>query len=139
MVSGISSINSGQYQIGSITKLTDDQKQKLDEILAKYDSSSITSDSMKSLMDELRSSNIPPCKETREAMDAAGFKPPEKPQGPPPDDQTQGTQNSLPQYLLDFIQKEESGSVTQDDIDSLIKNLQNSGETTTGSLVDEKA
>jgi hypothetical protein len=138
MVSGISSISSSQYQISSTTKLTDDQKQKLEEILAKYDSSSMTSENTKSLMDELRSANIPPCKETREAMDAAGFKPPEKPQGPPPDDAAQGTKNELPQYLLDFIKKEESGSVTKDDIDALIKDLQNSGQTTSGTLVDEK-
>jgi hypothetical protein len=140
MVSSVSSLSSSQYQpqLNSTTKLTDDQKKKLDEILAKYDSSSMTSESTKTLMDELKSSNIPPCKETREAMDTAGFKPPEKPQGPPPDDSTQSTKNALPQFLLDFIQKEESGSVSQEDINTLIQNLQNSGETTSGSLVDQK-
>jgi hypothetical protein len=71
-------------------------------------------------------------------MDAAGFKPPEKPQGPPPDDQMSGIQEALPQYLLDFIDKEEGGSVSQRDIDSLVKSLQSSGKMTEGVLVDQK-
>jgi len=71
-------------------------------------------------------------------MNAAGFKPPEEPQGPPPEDSAQSTKENVPQYLLDFIEKQESGEVTQDDINALIQNLLNSGQTTQGQLVDQK-
>ncbi len=139
MVSSISGSSSIQYQplTESNTKLTDEQKETLQGILANYDSENMTQDSMKAMMDKIKAAGITPSKDLREIMDEAGFKPPEKPQGPPPEEST-GTTN-VPQYLIDFMQKQESGEVTQEDIDSLIASLQSSGKTTVGSLVDQKS
>jgi hypothetical protein len=53
--------------------LTDEQKTQLEEILAKYDPENMTESDKKALVEELRSANIPPCKATFEAMEAAGF------------------------------------------------------------------
>lgn len=75
------------------------------------------------------------CKELKETLDAVGFQPP-----PPPDKACEaGSPGSreLPQFILDFISKQESGEVTQDDINTLITNLQNNGQLTTGTLVDK--
>jgi hypothetical protein len=141
MVSGISSASSIQYQprVENESKLTDEQKKTLEDILAKYDSSSITQEQTKALFDELKDSGIKPSKEVKEIIDAAGFKPPEKPQGPPPEESTSSTSSSIPDYLLSFLSKQEDSSVTQADVNTLIKNLQENGEVSQGVLVDKKA
>ncbi len=141
MVTGISSYNPYQYtsQVSSnSSSLTDEQKTTLEEIIAKYDPANMTEEETKTMMDEIKAAGIRPSKEFGEIMNAAGFKPPERPQGPLPEDSASEIKENLPQYLLDFIEKQESGTVTQDDIDTLIKNLQNSGDVTKGQLVDQK-
>ncbi|MFA7419946.1 MAG: hypothetical protein WCZ90_09690 [Melioribacteraceae bacterium] len=140
MISGVSGASSYQLQTQSSreTKLTDEQKLQLEEILSKYDSSSITSDQTKTLFDELKSSGIRPGKEVREIIDAAGFKPPEKPEGPPPPEQKVEETQQLPDYLLEFLEKQSSGELTQSDLNSLITELQNNGEVSQGVLVDKK-
>ena len=141
MVSAISSSSTaGLYQPQSNynSTLTDDQKSTLQEIISKYNPENMTSADQKSMMDEIKAAGINPSKEFGEIMNEAGFKSPERPQGPPPDDFAQGSKEQLPDYLLEFIQKQESGTVTQTDIDSLIQSLENSGSTTSGNLVDQK-
>ncbi len=140
MVNSISGSGSIQYQPfnDSAAKLTDEQKETLQSIIANYDPENMTQESMKAMMEEIKAAGITPGKELRDIMDAAGFKPPEKPQGPPPQE-SGDTQNSLPQFLIDFMEKQQSGEVTQEDIDSLVANLQSSGKTTVGSLVDQKS
>jgi hypothetical protein len=74
-------------------------------------------------------------------MDAAGFQPPEKPQGPPPEEATSSSTSStsdVPEYITDFLDKQESGSVTEEDINALIQSLLSAGQTTQGSIVDQK-
>ncbi|MDR3627848.1 MAG: hypothetical protein P4L45_13485 [Ignavibacteriaceae bacterium] len=160
MVSSISSTSSSLYtsSTSSSSTLTDDLKKKLDDILSNYDSSNLTADSTKSLMDALKSSGVQPSKAVKDYLSSKGFdiKPP---QGPPPPDSLSGlsstslsssssssstssssgsnSTSSLPGYLQDFITKEEAGTVTQDDINSLISSLQNSGQNTTGVLIDQ--
>lgn len=123
--------------------MTDDQKNTLESILSKYDPNNMTQDSMKSLMEELKKSGIKPSKDSKDIMDAAGFKPPEKSKGGTQSDESTSSTDStsstctLPQYMLDFITKEESGNVTKDDITTLIQNLQSAGKTSSGTLVDQ--
>lgn len=140
MISGVSGASSYQLQtqFSRETRLTDEQKLQLEEILSKYDSSSITSDQTKALFDELKSSGIRPSKEVREIIDAAGFKPPEKPEGPPPPDPDVEETQQLPDYLLEFLEKQNSGELTKADLTSLITELQNNGEVSQGVLVDKK-
>jgi len=141
-VSGTSSYQSGYSVSSTDNSLTKDQKTTLEDILSKYDSSSMTDDTMKTMMDEIKASGIKPSKAFGEVMNAAGFKPPEKPQGSPPDDTTSAASASsnskISQDLLAFIKKQETGSVTQDDIATLIETLQSSGQAAQGSLVDQK-
>lgn len=116
-------------------KLSDEQKETLNNILSNYDIENLDDEGKKELMEELKSSGIPVCKELKETLDAAGFQPP-----PPPDkagETGSTTSRELPQFILDFISKQESGEVTQDDINTLITNLQNNGQLTTGTLVDK--
>jgi|WetSurMetagenome_2_1015567.scaffolds.fasta_scaffold688744_1 hypothetical protein len=141
MVSSISSSSTQalfQAQTSTSSKLTDDQKSALEEILAKYDVEEMTDDEKKSMMDEMKSTGIPMTSDTKEIMDAAGFTPPEKPQGPPPEEST-STEEEIPEYLKDFIEKQQAGEVTQEDIDTLVEKLQASGETVPGALIDTKA
>lgn len=139
MVSGISGSSSIQYQSISDTSntLTDDQKETLTSILSNYDSENMTAESMQKMMDEIKEAGITPSKDLRDALDEAGFKPPEKPQGPPPDEASGKTE--IPGYLQDFLEKQANGEVTQDDIDSLVASLQSSGQTTVGTIVDQKS
>jgi hypothetical protein len=149
MVSGISSSGSIQsnYQTSTTSKLTDEQKSTLADIIAKYDPENMTDEDTKAMMDEIKEAGIGPSKEFGEIMNAAGFKPPEKPEGPPPtDDTTSSTSSSsttstteVPEYLASFLEKQESGTATEDDILTLVQNLLNSNKSTTGSIVDTKA
>jgi hypothetical protein len=140
MVNSISSSGSIQYQPfnDSAAKLTDEQKETLQSIISNYDPENMTQESMKAMMEEIKEAGITPSKDMRDIMDAAGFKPPEKPQGPPPQEGTDA-QGNIPQFLVDFIEKQQSGEVTQEDIDTLLSNLQAAGKTTLGSIVDQKS
>ena len=137
-ISGASTINAAQYArpAESNVKLTDDQKKKLTDILGNYDSASMTKESTKKMMDEIKAAGITPSKDLRETLDAAGFKPPEKPKNAHPDDGSVSTTNQQPQYVTDFLEKAKTGQVSSTDLASLISNLQNTGQSSQGSLVD---
>lgn len=138
----VSGVSSAQYTrpVETNVKLTDDQKKQLTEIIGKYDSSSMTKDSMKSMMDEIKSAGISQGKELRETLDTAGFKPPEKPKGEVPDQSGEtGTTNSQPQFVLDFLEKAKTGQLTSTDISSLVSSLQSSGRSSQGSLIDTRS
>lgn len=149
MVNGISGSNviQNNYQSTVNNKLTDDQKSTLSDILAKYDPENMTDEETIAMMDEIKAAGITPSKEFGEIMNAAGFKPPEKPQGPPPlegTDSTTSTSSStvtaeVPEYMASFLEKQQSGTATEDDILSLIQNLLNTNKSTTGSIIDTKA
>lgn len=140
MISSISSSGMQQINFRSETssKLTDDQKTKLEEILAKYDPNNMTDESAKAMMDEIKAAGIGPSREFGQIMNEAGFKPPEKPEGPPPEDSAKGVQQEMPDFMVDFMKKQESGEVTEEDIYSLIQNLLAADKSTTGSIVDQK-
>jgi hypothetical protein len=137
MVSSISSsltqaLYQSQSSTSSSTSLTDDQKSALEEILEKYDVENMTDEEKQTMMDEMKSAGIQMTDETKEIMDSAGFTPPS-----PPEEST-STEEEIPDYLKDFIEKQQAGEVTQDDIDALVQKLQASGETVPGALVDTK-
>jgi len=140
MVSSISSsltqaLYQSQSSTSSSTSLTDDQKSALEEILEKYDVENMTDEEKQTMMDEMKSAGIPMTDETKEIMDSAGFTPP-----PPPEEstETESTEEEIPDYLQDFIAKQQAGEVTQEDIDTLVQQLQASGETVPGALIDTK-
>lgn len=149
MVSSISSssVIQSNYQTSTSSKLTDDQKSTLADILAKYDPENMTEEETMAMMDEIKAAGITPSKEFGEIMNAAGFKPPEKPQGPPPSEGTDSTTSTssstvtaeVPEYMASFLEKQQSGTATEDDILSLIQSLLSTNQSTTGSIVDTKA
>ena len=138
MVESVSSSNF-QYQshFNSSYKLTDEQKEEIAEIISKYDPENMCKEDVKSMFDEIKSLGVGPSEEVKSILDAAGFEPPEKPQGRPPMENS-GTENK-PQYVLDFLEKLETGSISETDLYNLIQNLQSSGLLTQGSLLDKTA
>jgi len=138
MVEGISSASSYQYQSYSSVSnsLTDDQKETLQSIISNYDLEDMSEDDKKSMLDEIKESGIGFSDEVKSILDDAGFTPPEKPQGPPPTDESSSSNSKLIQDLLDKV---DSGEISQDEISSLIQTLQDSGESTTGVFLDQKS
>jgi hypothetical protein len=136
MVEGISG-SSYQYQsYSSVSKsLTDDQKETLQSILSNYDVENMSEDEKKTMFDELKESGIGMTDEVKDILDEAGFVPPEKPEGPPPEEES--TEKS--QLIQDLLEKVESGEISQEEISSLIQDLQESGQTTTGVFLDQKS
>ena len=149
MVNNISGLSSYQYQsrVESTNSLTDDQKKTLQDIISKYDPETITQDQMKSMMDEIKEAGIKPGKAFGEVMNAAGFKPPEKPQGappqgpppqgPPPDVQ-QSSDEDITTQLLNLLNQNKTGEVSENDINDFIQSLKNSGNSIIGTLVNQK-
>jgi len=101
----------------------------------------MTDEDKQALKSELKSLGIGPSKELFEIFKSSGFGPDElrgkEREGFPPSPANDSKE--LPQYLLDFIKKQKSGSVTQDDIDALIQNLQNSNQNVSGWFVDKSS
>jgi hypothetical protein len=58
---------------GAATELTDDQKTTVASILAKYDSSNLTTTTAQAIFKELNSAGITPMKGLKEAIESAGF------------------------------------------------------------------
>lgn len=141
MVSGISGTSAYQYQprVDSNQSLTEDQKKTLQEIIAKYDPENMTSEDTKAMMDEIKETGIKPSKEFGEIMNAAGFKPPEKPSGPPPQEvEGSSTENDLTSQLLELLNEQKSGTVTEEDLTTFIESLKSSGNSLIGTLINQK-
>lgn len=146
MVSGISGTSAYQYQqrTESTNSLTEEQKKTLQDIIAKYDPENMTSEDTKSMMDEIKEAGIKPSKEFGEIMNTAGFKPPERPSGPPPsgpppsETQESSTDNDLTSQLLDLLNEQKSGSVSEEDLNTFIETLKSSGNSLIGTLINQK-
>jgi hypothetical protein len=164
MISSIGSYNTSQYMslTSFNTEMTDEQKTTLQDILSKYDSSTITEDGMKSLMDEIKSAGITPSKDLKDTVEAAGFnmKPPAG--GPPPmgggappsgmsgmsstsstssTDETDETDSSsyLEELMNNLMEQLQSGKTTETEVTNVIKSLQEAGMLSQGMFVDTKA
>ena len=138
MVESIGSSSFYQYQSQystSTSSLTDEQKSLVEEILANYDSESITEEETKTLLDELKSTGIEPSKEMDEIFEAAGFKNSKRPEGKPPAGGMGGSQP--PQYALDLMEKVQSGEISEEDVTELLKNLSANDEDTSGVFVNK--
>ena len=138
MINSISSANGHQFSMRS-SNLTDDQKNQIESVLSKYDSENITNEDKQKLKDELKSLNVGPSKELFEILKSAGFGPNEmkgkEAEGLPP--MPGNASGEAPTFMQDFMEKQKAGTVTQDDLDTLIKNLQGSGQNITGWFVDK--
>lgn len=137
MVSGVSSVNTYQYQpqTKSNVSLTDDEKTAVKDLVSKYDPSSMSKSDFTTMMDEIKELGITPSEDIKEILDETGFEKPEgmgRPSGPP-----KGAKTEMPAFLSDLFQQQEDGSISQEDFDVIIQNLQNSFEQINGNFIDE--
>lgn len=120
-------------------KMSDDEKQKVTDLLAKYDVSTLTDDEKQSLMEEIKSMGVKPGDDLKNIMDEAGFTPPKPPEGGmPPMNGASDSESTeqLPAFLSDFINKYQSGQVSDDDMNTLFSQLKSNGMGTVGNLYD---
>jgi SOS-response transcriptional repressor LexA len=142
----INSINGNQMQFqpnfNFENKLTEDQKTTLTEIISKYDPENMSEETTKQMMDEIKEAGITPSKEFGEIMDKSGFKRPEPPKGgpmPPKSEIPNFTNKNSVELYLSFMSKQETGSATKDDFESLIQQLTANGEDLQGIFIDKKS
>lgn len=147
MISGINSNSAvaGTFQrppMGAGYKLSDDQKNQLQEILSKYDSENASDEDMQSMMEEIKKAGIRPGEDLKNAVEGAGFqmKPPQG--GPPPMGGPGGPGRAgaePPQFVKNFMDKVESGDISEDDLSQFIKTVQSQHQQYTGVLFDQTA
>jgi len=123
-------VSSYTTQYLSQQSLTEDQKNALEEILAKYDPENMTEEERQAMRAEMREAGIPRTAETGQILMDAGFmpKPPEgmaaggPPPGPPPDEAEEKDTT-----LLDLINQAKSGEIDEDEFISLLLDYAESG------------
>ena len=71
-IQGVGSMTGLDRQINT-TPLTDAQKSKMQEILSQYDSSRVTTEDARSIMQAFRDADIKPARGMKETIQAAGF------------------------------------------------------------------
>ncbi len=121
-------------------KMSDEQKEQLTALLTNYNAEEMNPESMKSLMDEVKSLGIKPGDDMKNIMESAGFKRPEPPQGgmPPRKGEKPEGGMEMPEFMSDFIQKYQSGSVSEDDYNSFLNELKSNGYGYNGNFIDEE-
>ena len=120
--------------------MTEEQKTTLEEILARYDSESLTEEDSQALQSELEEAGIPRCLESARMLRAAGLRPsPPEEEADPAQSLLEATKEEENKGLTDLIERFRSGEITQDEFMSLIRQYAESGMLTPGSLVDELA
>jgi hypothetical protein len=141
----IGNINSGS-QVGMFQrppmenyKMTDEQKTKLQDILSTYDAKNLTDEDKMSMMQEIRKAGIRPGDDLKTTLEDAGFDLTPPPPGgqPPMGAGGAGATGQTPQFLLDFVEKYESGEVSNDDIQQLVQTIKSQGQQTQGILFDQ--
>ena len=71
-IQGVGAMMGPDRQINK-TPLTDAQKSKMQEILSQYDSSRVTTEDARSIMQAFRDADIKPARGMKETIQAAGF------------------------------------------------------------------
>jgi Spy/CpxP family protein refolding chaperone len=122
--------------------LTDDQESQIQSVLSKYDSSNLTSDDAKSILDSFRKAGIPPGKELEDAISSAGFDAKKlfslagPPPGAPPSGSRSGSTGtstggtdvaSVLQQLQSILGQYDLNNLTSDQQSKLITQLSNTG------------
>lgn len=106
------------------TKLTDDQKKSLEEILAKYDPDNMSEDDRRAMLQEMQDAGIPRSQDTMDMLRAAGFKPAKKTdsaQVPSLLDSAQDQTGNQTGELWSVYQQFQSGEITEAEFLSQIK------------------
>jgi hypothetical protein len=121
------------------TTLTEEERARLEAILAKYDPENMTEEDRKALMGELKSSGLPRCRETFEAIKEAGFELPKPPKdkGMPEGVKAQGAGTMNPEFV-NLIKQFKSGEITADDFMAQLEEMKNDLAGNVGLLIDQE-
>lgn len=152
MVSSIQGMGSmmGMDQMRSVSSLTDEQKQKIADILSQYDPENVSEDDAKAIFQAFKDAGITPAKGMKEAIEAAGFDAedlrtkgmPDKgqmPPPPPPDSSTSGVNVSALQSLQDILSEYDLSDMSEDEQSQLLSQLQEQGLMNPGYIIDLKS
>jgi hypothetical protein len=129
--------------------LTEDQQQQVEDILSKYDPENLTSDDVKEIFDAFREAGIRPGKGLSEAIEAAGFDDDEirslMPPPPPPPQQgessskSSGINVSALESLQSILSQYNLSSLTSEQQQSLLTQLNEAGLLNSGHMIDLSA
>ena len=137
MISSIGSSNAMRPPMQQpVQSMTDEQKTAASEILANYDSTSMTDAEHESLRAEFEEAGITPSKELGSIMEGAGFEIPSGPGGP---QGAKGSGKPKPPEFSKLMEKLESSDVSEEEIQSYIQTLQNEKGEFSGALMDDYA
>lgn len=117
--------------------ITDEQKEKIQEILSNYDADSITAEDAKEIFEAFKEAGITPCKGMKEAIEEAGFDADELRSlagfdQPPPPPQGLGSQSininqSALQALQTILNDYDLTELSEDEQAELLTRLQEAG------------
>lgn len=120
-------------------QMNDNEKSTFQAILEKYDASSMSNEDKKSMFEEIRETGIRPNREMKEMLESAGFQPPARPQGLPPQAASILGNGEMPDFLQDFITKFREGSATVTELNQLLEQLMQNGLPASGNIIDENS
>lgn len=132
---------SGMSTLFEAKSLTDEQKEKIAEILSNYDTDSITEEDAKAIFEAFKEAGITPCAGMKEAIEAAGFDGEElrslagldQAPPPPPSSEIQGTGTSTTinqsalQSLQTILNDFDLTELSEEEQSELLTRLQDAG------------
>lgn len=126
-------------------KMSDEEKTQVKSLLEQYDTENLSEDDTNTLFDQIKSLGVKPGDDLKTLMEDAGVKPPKPPEGggrPPKGEsstETVSTKSNMPSYLSEFVSQAQSGSITDDDLNTILSTLQQNGYGTSGNIFDDNA
>ena len=119
-------------------------KSTVESILSKYDSSSLTTEDIKGIQQALRDAGVRPSRQVRQAIESAGFDPERlRPQGgpdamPPPKPQRGGGGVNMKalQSFSEILDGYDLSTLSSEEEENLINQLNSSGLMRTGVMLD---
>jgi len=154
-----------QSQNSSQSKLTDEQKQTVNDILAEYDSSDISQQDFHEIFEQFQAAGISGGESLKSTTEAAGFDfssniqttiesgealpggmgpPPGGPAGgnpppPPPESAESSSSSEYSDLLAQLLEDYENGEADLTDFEALIENIKSTSFSSTGNIVNNQA
>lgn len=153
-----------QSQNASQPKLTDEQKQTVNDILSEYDSSNITQQDFYDIFEQFQAAGISGGESLKSTAEAAGFDfssniqtaiesgealpsamgPPPGGQGggkppPPPQSADSSSSSEYSDLLAQLLEDYENGEADLTDFEAFIENIKNTSLSSTGNIVNNQA
>ena len=135
MVSSISSSYSTNSAIHQSQQMTNEQKEVVTGIFSKYEASGISKEDFQSMMDEIKKAGIKPSEDLKKAIISAGF---EMPAGSGPKGIEEEVRSKPPEFKK-LMEKLKNSDITEEEVQTYIKNLKNDSNKISGSIMDNYA